>query len=106
MITRLDTRESVTWIAFGLALEARSPARGCISVVMRRVGSASVLWDGEFPACERTLDDLPNDDFTREVLARVIDEQADSLDGLVYDQDDLRGFLRGIAAAVPEPYRL
>jgi hypothetical protein len=105
MIVKTDVRESVTWTASGLALEARCPFEDCFSVTVRHVGSAPVVWSGEFPARGRTLNDLPDGDFTAEVLARVVREQADRLDRLVYAQDDLRTTLREIATAIPESYR-
>jgi hypothetical protein len=105
MIIETDIRESVTWITGGLALEARCPFVGRFSVTVRHAGSEPIVWDGDFPARGRTLNDLPADDFTVEVLARVTCDQAHRLDRLVYAQDDLHIALRGIAAAIPEPFR-
>ena len=53
----------------------------------------------------RSLDDLPDGDFTVEVLARVVREQADRLDRLVYTQDEWQEAFRAFATAIPLPYR-
>ena len=74
-------------------------------VTIRHVGSAPVLWDGDCLARGRTLDDLPASDFTVELLARVVREQADRLDRSVYAQDEWGEAFRAITAAVPAPYR-
>ena len=102
---QIEASESVTWTASGLVLEARSPFPDRIWVIVRHVGSAPVLWDGMFVGQGRTLDDLPADDFTLEVLARVVRDLSDRLGRLVYTQDELQETLREIAAAVPEPLR-
>jgi hypothetical protein len=100
-----DASESVTWTASGLVLEARCPIPDRFWVTVRHVGSAPVLWDGDFMARGCTLDDLPADDFTLDVLARVVRDLSDRLGRLVYTQDELQQTLRSIAHAVPEPLR-
>ena len=97
--------EMIAWATFGLALEVCCPSENSFWVTVRRTESAGVLWDGDVIALGRTLDDLPSVDFTIEVLARVVRDQSERLGRLVYAQDELRATLRGIAAAVPEPYR-
>jgi hypothetical protein len=102
---QIDASESVTWTASGLVLEARSPFPDRFWVIVRHVGSAPVLWDGEFAGRGQSLDDLPADDFTLEVLARVVRDLSDRLGRLVYSQDELQETLRGIATAIPAPFR-
>src|SRR5262249_36337652 len=102
---QIEATESVTWMANGLVLEARCPFPDRFWVVVRHVGSAPVLWDGDMMGRGRTLDDLPADDFPLEVLARVVRDLSDRMGRLVYAQDELHETLRGIAAAVPEPLR-
>ena len=68
-------------------------------------GKVPVLWDGEFMGGGRSLDDLPADDFTLEVLARVVRDLSDRLGRLVYSQDELQQTLRGTATAIPPPFR-
>ena len=99
------TKELIAWTALGLVLEVCCPTEESFSVTVRRTDSAGILWDGDVLALGRTLDDLPGDDFTIEVLARIVREQSERLGRLVYSQDELRATLREIAAAVPEPYR-
>jgi hypothetical protein len=105
MITEIDVRESVTWTVGGLLLEVRCAGDDRFEVIVRHVGSAPVLWDGEFMARGRTLDDLPADDFSLEVLARMALDQADRLGRFVYAQDDVRALLRDFHAALPETFR-
>src|SRR5712692_982551 len=105
-MVQIDASESVTWTASGLVLEVRSPFPDRFWVIVRHVGSAPVLWDGDFMARGRTLDDLPMDDFALEVLARVVRDLSDRLGRLVYAQDELHAVLRGIGAAIPEPLRV
>ena len=102
---QIEASESVTWTASELVLEARSPFPDRFWVIVRHVGSAPVLWDGDMMGRGRTLDDLPSDDFTLEVLARVVRDLSDRLGRLVYAQDELHDTLRGIAAAIPQPLR-
>jgi hypothetical protein len=105
MLTETELRESVTWTAGGLVLEVRATLIDRFFVTVRHVGSAPILWDGDCMAKGRTLDDLPDPDFTLEVLARVVREQADRMDRLVYAQDEWAQAFRAFAAAVPTPYR-
>src|SRR5947209_5044021 len=102
---QIEASESVTWTAGGLVLEARAPFPDRFWVIVRHVGSAPVLWDGDLMGRGQSLDDLPADDFTLEVLARVVCDLSDRMGRLVYEQDELQETLRGIAAAVPEPLR-
>src|SRR5688500_18258642 len=103
MITQTtDTRESITWTAPGLRLEAHCPFIDRFLVTVREIDGSAVLWDGEFPAEGRRLDDLPTDGFTQEVLARIVREQADRLGRFVYTQDDVRGAVRDFTSALPE----
>lgn len=95
--------EVLTWTTLGLTLEVSGATEESFRVTVRRTGSAGVLWDGDFLTLGRTLDDLPGAEFTAEVLARVVVEQADRLGRLAYAQDDLRERLRAIAAAISEP---
>ena len=105
MLTETELSESVTWTAAGLVLEVRAALIDRFFVTVRHVGSAPVLWDGDCMARGRTLDDLPDGDFTVEVMARVVREQADRLDRLVYAQDEWGEAFRAFAAAVPTPCR-
>jgi hypothetical protein len=105
MITKTENHESVTWTAFSLALEARGPFEDQFVVTVRHAGSTPIVWDGDVPTRDRALSDLPHGDFTVEVLARIIREQADRHDRLVYAQDHLYTVLREVATAIPEPYR-
>jgi hypothetical protein len=88
-----------------LLLEARCAGDDRFEVIVRHVGSEPILWDGAFMARGRTLDDLPADEFSLEVLARVAIDQADRLGRFVYAQDDLRGLLRDFNAALPAAFR-
>ena len=101
-----QTNEMIAWTALGLMLEVCCPIEDSFSVTVRRTDSAGILWDGDLIALGRTLNDLPSDDFTIEVLARIVRDQSERLGRLVYAQDELRDTLRAIAAAVPEPYRV
>jgi hypothetical protein len=106
MITQTtDEKLSIAWTAPGLLLEAHSPFVDRFMVTVRDADGAGVLWDGEFPAEGRVLDDLPADDFTREVLARAVREQADRLGRFVYSQDEVRVAVRDFTAALPEACR-
>jgi hypothetical protein len=106
MITQIkDTRENITWTAPGLRLEACSPFADRFMVTVREIDGSGVLWDGEFPAEGRTLNDLTADDFTQEVLARIVCEQATRLGDFVYTQDQVRCAVRDFAAALPESFR-
>lgn len=98
-------QETIAWTALGLVLEVCCPTEECFSVTVRRTDSAGVLWDGEILTLGRTLDDLPADDFTIELLARIVREQSERLGRLVYAQDELRETLRALAAAVPTALR-
>ena len=44
---QIEASESVTWTAGGLVLEARAPFPDRFWVIVRHVGSAPVLWDGD-----------------------------------------------------------
>jgi hypothetical protein len=105
MTTEIDVRENVSWTVGGLLLEVRCAGDDRFDVIVRHVGSAPVLWDGTFAARGRTLDDLPADDLSLDVLARMAIDQADRLGRFVYAQDDLRVLLRDFHAALPEAYR-
>src|SRR5687768_1888133 len=106
MITQtIEALETLTWTAGSLLLEARCPTDDRFWVIVRHVGCDTVLWDGAFPARGRMLDDLPADDFTQEVLARIVRDQADRLDRFVYTQDQIRCAMRDFAAALPESFR-
>src|SRR5262249_7094781 len=96
---------SVSWSVFGLLLEANSPRADRFWVTIRHVGSAPVVWDGEFSARGRALADLPADDFTLEVLSRAVQDQSDRLGRFVYAQDELREALREFRASMPESFR-
>ena len=106
MITQtIEAAESLSWTVNNLLLEARCPADDRFWVIVRHVGCDTVLWDGAFPTRGRILDDLPADDFTQEILARVVRDQADRLGRFVYSQDQTREALRTLAAALPESLR-
>ena len=106
MITQpIDKKQSITWTVPGLLLEAHSPFVGRFMVTVRDVDGPGVLWDGEFPAEGRRLDDLPAADFTGEVLARVVREQADRLGRYVYAQDEVRVAVRDFNSALPDTFR-
>lgn len=106
MITQpVEATESLTWTVASLLLEARCPSDDRFWVSVRHVGCDTVLWDGAFAARGRTIDDLPADDFTQEVLARVVRDQADRLGRFVYTQDQIRCALHEFAAALPESFR-
>src|SRR5579871_2126107 len=105
MTVPVHANERIAWTALGLVVEVCCPTADSFAVTVRRTDSAGVLWDGEVLTLGRTLDDLPSEGFTVEVLARIVREQSDRLGRLVYVQDDLRETLRAIAAAVPEKYR-
>jgi hypothetical protein len=106
MITQTtDEKLSIAWTAPGLLLEAHSPFVDRFMVTVRDADGAGVLWDGEFPAEGRVLDDLPADHFTREVLARIVREQADRLGRFVYAQDEVRDAVRDFAVALPDTFR-
>src|SRR3954471_17348637 len=105
MMTQTDAPESITWTVGGLVMEARRPFGDRLCVIVRHVGSDPVLWDGEFAARGRTLDELPDNDLTLEVLARVVIDQADRLGRFVYAQDDLRVLVREFTAALPDTFR-
>jgi hypothetical protein len=105
MLTETELRESVVWTAAGLTLEVRDTLKDRFFVTVRHVGSAPVLWDGDCLKRGRTLDELPDTDFTLEVLGRVVRDQADRMDRLVYAQDEWGEAFRTLLAAVPGPYR-
>lgn len=106
MITQTtESRQSITWTVSGLLLEAHRPFADRFAVVVRHIDCPAVLWDGEFPTDGRILDDLPANDFTQEVLARIVRDQADRLGRFVYTQDEVRGTLQAFAAALPETFR-
>jgi hypothetical protein len=104
-MVREEETGSVSWTVFGLLLEASSPRADRFWVTVRHVGSAPVVWDGEFAARGRALADLPADDFTLEVLSRAVQDQSDRLGRFVYAQDTLREALREFRAAMPETFR-
>jgi hypothetical protein len=106
MTVPAQVKETIAWTALGLVLEVCCPIEDSFAVTVRRTDSAGVLWDGDVIALGRTLDDLPNEAFTVEVLARIVRDQSERLGRLVYAQDELRAALREISAAVPEPYRM
>jgi hypothetical protein len=106
MITQtIDAADTITWDVASLLLEATCPSDDRFWVIVRYVGCDTVLWDGTFPTRGRTLADLPAADFTQEVLARVVREQADRLGRFVYTQDQFQIALRDFAGALPESFR-
>jgi hypothetical protein len=106
MSVPVQMKEMIAWSALGLVLEVGCPMEDSFSVIVRRTDSEGILWDGDVIALGRTLDDLPNEAFTVEVLARIVRDQSERLGRLVYAQDELRATLCEISAAVPEPYRV